>query len=74
MTEPAADDPAEPVDLAQLPGDVATFVERLQGYLATLAAIGTPDAIEAIDAALTTMSGALQLAAAAMAAVAPTSH
>ena len=65
---------AEPSSMS---AEVAAFVSRMQGFTGTLAAIGTPDAVAAIEAltgAMETMSAALQLAAAAMVAVTPTEH
>ena len=72
--EPAQPDP---VDASTMPADIAAFVERMQGYCVTLATIGTPDAFAAADAlcaAMDTMSTALRLSKAAMAAVTPTEH
>ena len=70
-------EPNLPEPAPELSPTVAAYVQQMQGFLNTLAAIGTPEAvaaIEALDAAMTGMSAALNLASAAMIAVTPTTH
>ena len=76
MTEPDLVVTSE-ADMPPMSDDIAAHVRRMQGIAATLAAIGTPEAfeaIEALNAAMDGMSAALQLAAAAMVAATPTEH
>ena len=80
MSKPMADPTtalAADADTSAMPADIAGLVERMHGCCVTLVTIGTPDALAAADAvceAMDTMSAALQLASAAMAAVTPTEH